>query len=464
MLESGTLGTKGNTQVVVPHVTENYGATRDPPEKSIPVCTLKNFPNQIAHTLQWARDYFEGIFFQAPEDVNAYLQSPYDIKAENVQTVKNYLVSERPRTYEDCVRLMRLAYQKLFCNQIAQLLHNFPPDQLTSSGQPFWSGSKRCPNTVPFDLDTTCEQGLRNAFNFLVSGSNLLASVYGINGKSYSEEEYFKVLVEEIIVPDFTPSDGVKIATTTEEAESESKKADGEVTNDELNDLPKPSELAGFRLTPIEFDKDIDLHMQFITACSNLRALNYQIPTEDLHVSRGIVGRIIPAIATTTALVTGLICLELYKITFLPQPAKIDMFKSAFCNLAIPFMTLSEPTAPASNKSIVKGKEWNWTAWDCVSVEVGRDMTLGEFLDYFKDTYNLEVSMLSQGVSIIYSFFANAAKVKERKGMPLSEVCSSVGKCEIPENQMYLVLEVICNDLDTDEEVELPFVRYRFKY
>ena len=42
MLESGTLGTKGNTQVVVPHLTENYGATRDPPEKSIPVCTLKN--------------------------------------------------------------------------------------------------------------------------------------------------------------------------------------------------------------------------------------------------------------------------------------------------------------------------------------------------------------------------------------------------------------------------------------
>jgi ubiquitin-activating enzyme E1 len=47
MLESGTLGTKGNTQIVVPHVTENYGATRDPPEKSIPVCTLKNFPNMV---------------------------------------------------------------------------------------------------------------------------------------------------------------------------------------------------------------------------------------------------------------------------------------------------------------------------------------------------------------------------------------------------------------------------------
>jgi Ca2+/Na+ antiporter len=31
MLESGTLGAKGHTQVVVPFKTENYGATRDPP-------------------------------------------------------------------------------------------------------------------------------------------------------------------------------------------------------------------------------------------------------------------------------------------------------------------------------------------------------------------------------------------------------------------------------------------------
>lgn len=52
MLESGTLGTKGNTQIVVPRLTENYGATRDPPERAIPVCTLKDFPYQIEHTLQ----------------------------------------------------------------------------------------------------------------------------------------------------------------------------------------------------------------------------------------------------------------------------------------------------------------------------------------------------------------------------------------------------------------------------
>lgn len=49
LLESGTLGPKCNTQMVLPHLTENYGASRDPPEKSAPMCTLHSFPHNIDH-------------------------------------------------------------------------------------------------------------------------------------------------------------------------------------------------------------------------------------------------------------------------------------------------------------------------------------------------------------------------------------------------------------------------------
>ena len=70
LLESGTLGTKGNVQVIIPHLTESYSSSQDPPEKSIPICTLKNFPNAIEHTLQWARDLFEGLFNAPAGHVN----------------------------------------------------------------------------------------------------------------------------------------------------------------------------------------------------------------------------------------------------------------------------------------------------------------------------------------------------------------------------------------------------------
>lgn len=69
--------------------------------------------------------------------------------------------------------------------------------------------------------------------------------------------------------------------------------------------LPDPQELKGFVVSAIDFDKDIDSHMRVLAAASNLRARSYRIPEADLHKSRGIAGKITPAIATTTAFVTG---------------------------------------------------------------------------------------------------------------------------------------------------------------
>jgi ubiquitin-activating enzyme E1 len=479
LLESGTLGTKGNTQIVIPGITENYGATRDPPEKSVPVCTLKNFPNQIEHTLQWARDYFEGVFKQSAEDVNSYLSSSdtefkdclakqQNSKVETLRSLYKTLVQERPLSFEDCVVWARLKFEDMFSNQIKQLLYNFPEDQVTSTGQKFWSGSKRCPKPVVFNLNAACsDAGMRNHFDFVVAAANLRAEMFGIKGRR--DEEYFKKVLSDVIVPDFAPKEGVKIAANDSEVQ-DSEPAGGDMmeVDDECDQifaaLPKPSSLAGFRLVPIDFDKDIDDHMLFVTACSNLRAINYGIPTEDTHKSRAIAGKIIPAIATTTALVTGLVCLELYKVAGTARrPLKIDSYKNAFVNLAIPFMTVSEPQPPSTTTTVVKGKEWKWTAWDSVDVNLGKDITMAEFMEYFKKEYNLEISMLSQGVAILYSFFANKQKVAERLKMTMSEVVVDVTKKVLPENQLFLIFEIIANDIDTDEEVELPYIKYRFR-
>jgi ubiquitin-activating enzyme E1 len=56
LLESGTLGTKANSQMIIPHKTQCYSDSQDPPEESIPMCTLRNFPNQIEHCIEWGRD------------------------------------------------------------------------------------------------------------------------------------------------------------------------------------------------------------------------------------------------------------------------------------------------------------------------------------------------------------------------------------------------------------------------
>ena len=123
-------------------MTESYSSSQDPPEKSIPICTLKNFPNAIEHTLQWARDLFEGQFTQAPLTASQYVEDstfkektlalPGAQPLETFQTVLRLIVKEKPDNFEDCVAWARLTWQDLFHNQIAQLLHNFPKDQVFS--------------------------------------------------------------------------------------------------------------------------------------------------------------------------------------------------------------------------------------------------------------------------------------------------------------------------------------------
>lgn len=465
LLESGTLGTKGNTQIVVPKLTENYGATRDPPEKGIPICTLKHFPNQIEHTLQWAREWFEETFKQTPEDVNRYLLSTREefnaslanqqnMKMDVLKRIKDALTTNRPANFEDCVTWARLQFQATFVNNIKQLLHNYPLDKKTSSGTPFWSGAKKPPVPVEFDVDDPMHM------EFVVSVASMRATVYGLNTPE-DVEGVVRRHLPCVNVPVFVPQDGVKIATTDEEAKNENQPITGMDIDRQctqlLDELPSPSSLAGFVLQAIDFDKDVDDHMHVVASCANLRAVNYRIPTADLHTARGIAGKIIPAIATTTAMVTGFICLEIYKLL---QKKPLEAYRNFFANLALPIFTTSEPNPPVTTKAMVNGEEWKFSAWDRVDI-ADPDMTLEGLQAYMESQYRVELGMLSHGVSILFSSFMNAKKLRERKTMKIKDIVESVTKRTIPAEQKYLIFELIVNDTETGDEVEFPYLRFK---
>lgn len=128
-------------------------------------------------------------------------------------------------------------------------------------------------------------------------------------------------------------------------------------------------------------------------------------------------------------------------------------FKNGFANIALPLVAFSEPL-PAP-KNTFYGKEW--TLWD--RFEVTGELTLQEFLEYFEQKERLKITMLSQGVSMLYSFFMPKAKCAERMPLPMSEVVRRVSKKRIESHERSLVFEICCNDED-GEDVEVPYVRY----
>lgn len=116
-------------------------------------------------------------------------------------------------------------------------------------------------------------------------------------------------------------------------------------------------------------------------------------------------------------------------------------------------MTFSEPTRAKEQKYY----ETSWTLWD--RFEVAGDMTLREFIDHFKNKERLEITMLSQGVGMLYSFFLPKAKKEERMGQKMTEIVRKITKREIPPHERALIFEICCND-DDGEDVEAPYVRY----
>ncbi|KAI6034062.1 ubiquitin activating enzyme [Pisolithus microcarpus] len=400
LLESGTMGTKGNVQV-------------DPPEKQTLSCTVKNFPNAITHTIEWARQEFDAMFVKPIESVNQYLSEPNYLEnslkysgqqRELVEQIVSYLVSNRPLTFEECILWARLQFEEKFNNAIRQLLHSLPKDHLTSTGQPFWSGPKRAPDPLAFDSSDPAHLA------FIIAAANLHAYNYGLRGET--DPNAFKKVADSIIVPEFTPKSGVTIQINENDT-VERATSDSDDLNDLVKKLPPPSSLAGFRLTP---------------AASNLRALNYKIPVADRHTTKQIAGKIIPAIATTTALVVGLVCLELYKI--IDGNRKLEEYKNGFVNLALPFLRFGNT---------------EWTLWD--RIEFNNDPTLKEFIQWFRSTHSLDVTMVSQGSA-------------ERLPMKFSKLVEHVSKRPIPPHTKHLLVEVMLMD-EEGEDVEVPFILVR---
>ena len=443
---SSTNGRKGFTEVAVPHLTAHYGAKEDE-ESSIcfPPRFVQFCPFQIEQTIAWARNDFERFFVQRPNDINECREDfaafmthhRHGFSERYHDAMKEPLIVGTHTSFDECIEWARFIFEELFTNKIRELLLMHP-----KNNGDIWNGSSTRPCPTPIKFDANDEAHM----DFVVAAANLRATICGLKGSR--DRAHFRRVLPKVRVPTFKSRVG-GLSDSNDE-----KEKDVEAMRSKLSKVAEDD-----RLFPLKFDveDDTNFHLDYVTAASNLRARSFRIEEVDKFHTKRIVNRIKPAVVTTTAVVSGLISMEMYKLL---QGCKVEAFRKSFLNLAIPLFAISEPMGPA--KYDMPTGDQKFSIWD--RIQVPGPLSLEEFIAFIEKTYNAEVSMILYGNSALYTdaYLINASNVEKRKHrMKMTMDRLAVEKTKRPLNAKarYLALEVILDDGNGDT-MDFPIVRY----
>lgn len=484
LLESGTLGTKANQQMIVPFKTQCYGDSQDPPEESIPMCTLRNFPNLIEHCIEWGRDAFNTLFASRVQDAVEFVRDPAAFVASLRQNQTSSgvrsqladiqsLVALKSAPTDGIVQEARNIFDKFYDHNIRDLKALFPDDHKDSSGQPFWSGPKRSPQPVSFDVEDPLH------FSFVLTCANLIAAN---SGKDVLSDQTVRDSLSRVQGKQYVKK--VIVVETPEEVkarEEAGQPAPAQANADDDDDEPVITALLEQlrvstdgvtveSLNPADFEKDDDdnFHIDFINACSNLRARNYKITECDRNKTKMIAGKIIPAIATTTAMITGSVSNEIFK--YAQGFNEIGKFKNAFVNLALPLFLFSEPDDVKLNKSKefdpivcgpIKMLPEGYTNYDKVEVNEG-SLTLQQMLDWMKTNKGVEISLITIGTVLLFNAYLPGNKHAARMPKKVEDIYREITQKDLPAGRKYLAIEVGGVIIEDGADFQMPPVKYTF--
>ena len=138
------------------------------------------------------------------------------------------------------------------------------------------------------------------------------------------------------IVQQMTETDIVSVTSENDDRETYS-------IEQVLDLFPNPQDKSINQLRSHQFEKDdrTNFHIDYIAAAANLRAENYDIEIAERSEIKRIAGNIIPAMATVTAMITGFVCLEVYKL--LQGHRKLESYRNTSVNLCVSRFCLFQP-------------------------------------------------------------------------------------------------------------------------
>ncbi|RMJ14958.1 hypothetical protein CDV36_005403 [Fusarium kuroshium] len=264
LIESGTTGFNGQVQVIKKGVTACYDCTPKEAPKSFPVCTIRSTPSQPIHCIVWGKSYLLNEIFGTSEDQAAFDHSSDADNAKEIEELRKE--SEALKKIRDAVgtpEFSQMLFDKVFNADIERL----------RSVEGMWS-SRRAPEALKY------EAVLAQASDAIANKDTLL-----------NDDQRIWSLEESLVV--FNDS-----------LDRLSKR----ILELKKNKSPEDSDPI------ITFDKDDIDTLDFVAASANIRSTIFGIDRKSRFDTKQMAGNIIPAIATTNAIVAGLCVLQSFKV------------------------------------------------------------------------------------------------------------------------------------------------------
>lgn len=310
LIEAGTAGYLGQVTVIdKPSGTECYECQAKATQKVYPICTIRSTPSAPVHCIVWGKELYklcfggkveESMLFEDEESLRADRESGEEGESGKTDNEK----STASGKYIDGGDVTTTTTtgggggeKSTYMDQINNL-----------------RSLLRVNTDVPQSTDNnaTDETNLRSA------AEQALTALFVTEINKQIGMDRYKTADK---VPSPLSSDDLQ-KCTDESITPPTERADYKPTQiwtpaDCLSELTACFiQAAGSSMPPLaEFDKDDEMAMRFVTAASNLRSYVFQIdPIQSLYSAKGIAGNIIPAIATTNAIVAGLQVLQAFHI------------------------------------------------------------------------------------------------------------------------------------------------------
>ncbi|KAL4013263.1 SUMO-activating enzyme subunit 2 [Cucumis melo var. makuwa] len=267
LVESGTTGFLGQVTVHVKGKTECYECQPKPAPKTYPVCTITSTPSKFVHCIVWAKDLlFTKLFGDKNQenDLNVRSSDP----ASSSDHAEDIFQLNKDETIE---HYGRRVFDHVFGYNIEVALSNEDTWKNRNKPRPIYSR-----DILP--EEPTKQNGNADK-NCATDDQSLISAMTSLGIKNpqeiWSLMENSRIFIE-----------AIKLFFT---------KREKDVGN-------------------LAFDKDDQLAVEFVTAAANIRAESFGIPMHSLFESKGIAGNIVHAIATTNAIIAGLIVIEAIKV------------------------------------------------------------------------------------------------------------------------------------------------------